>query len=53
MPIAIQRDGDKYYFQFGRTSAHYLFNPSSEKSRSVTFDKCLRQAAAIMVKRSK
>ncbi len=50
MPIheGILKSG-KHFFQFGKTGKKYRFFPDKPRSRTIAYNKCLRQAQAIEV----
>lgn len=54
MPIKIKvNEEGKYYYQWGNHGAKYFFNPNSEKSKDVAYEKAIKQVAAIFANNRK
>ena len=49
MPIKIHKRGNNYYYQYGKTGHKYYFNPTSQISIDIAFNKALKQQAAIHI----
>ena len=51
MPIKVHKKDGKYYYQYGTTGAKYYFKPNSERSMDQAYKKCVKQVAAIHIRK--
>lgn len=49
MPIRDLKDAKGHYFQYGKTGHKYYYKPNSKRSRTIAYNKCVKQAQAIKI----